>query len=206
MPARRTTPAASTSRERLLETAIELMRGRGFAGVGINDLVHASAAPKGSVYHHFPEGKLQIAREALGLYAQRVDAFVAAALGGAAPPAERVRALFAAFARRAHDGAFVSSCAVGAVGLDLGEDLEPLRPVLAQAFARWADTVARHLDLGEPRRTRAFAGLVLTAIEGAYVRSRVERSRRPFDEAGAWLAELVEQAAAPPGARAGQAR
>ena len=40
-------------------------------------------------------------------------------------------------------------------------------------------------------RRMALAGLVLSAIEGAYVRGRAERSKQPFDEAGAWLAILV---------------
>jgi hypothetical protein len=52
--------------------------------------------------------------------------------------------------------------------------------------------IARHFDLGDPRRTKSFAGLVLTAIEGAYVRCRAERTSRPFREAGAWLAELAD--------------
>ena len=47
----------STSRERMLETAIDLMRGFGLSGAGINDLVRESGAPKGSVYHFFPGGK-----------------------------------------------------------------------------------------------------------------------------------------------------
>jgi len=33
--------------------------------------------------------------------------------------------------------------------------------------------------------------LVLTAIEGAYIRCRAERSSRPFREAGAWLSSLA---------------
>jgi hypothetical protein len=52
--------------------------------------------------------------------------------------------------------------------------------------------IALHVDLGDPRRSRSFAGLVLTAIEGAYIRARAERSGRAFREAGLWLAELVE--------------
>lgn len=179
------------SRERLLEAAIDLLRGFGLSGAGINDLVRASGAPKGSVYHHFPGGKLQIAGEALSVYIGRVEAFIDAALAGRRSNAERVRALFDAFARRVEDADCRRSCAVGTVSLDLGDEADEMRPLLREALDTWARVIAHHVDLGDPRRTRSFAGFVLTAIEGAYVRARAEGSGQAFREAGVWLAQLV---------------
>jgi TetR/AcrR family transcriptional repressor of lmrAB and yxaGH operons len=186
-----TTARGADSRERMLEAAIELMRGFGLAGAGINDLVRDSGAPKGSVYHHFPGGKLQIAREALEVYAQRVEAFIDESMASRRGSADKLRALCDAFARRAEAGAFRRSCAIGTTSLDLGEDVEPLRDTLVQALQAWAGVIAAHVDLGEPRRTRSFAGFVLTVIEGAYVRARAEQSAQAFREAGQWLALCV---------------
>ena len=75
-----TAPHVPGSRDRMLETTIDLLRGWGLAGAGINDIVRESGAPKGSVYHHFPGGKLQLASEALVLYAGRVRVFIGEAL------------------------------------------------------------------------------------------------------------------------------
>lgn len=185
------------SRERMVEAAIELLRGYGLSGAGINDIVRESAAPKGSVYHFFPGGKLQIAAEALAVYGGRVEAFIDTALAGRASQSERVRALFEAFARRAEAGQFLRSCAVGTVGLDLAEDAgdASLQPQLAALLQSWSRVIEHHIDLGDARRTRSFAGLLLTAIEGAYVRARAERSARAFRDAGHWLAQLAERAA-----------
>jgi TetR/AcrR family transcriptional repressor of lmrAB and yxaGH operons len=181
------------SRERMIEATIALMRGSGFSGAGINDIVRESGAPKGSVYHYFPNGKVQIATEALAAYSQRVMVFIDRALAKKRLPSTKVRALFDAFAQRVEEGDYRKSCAVGTVSLDLDADLENLRVVLGAAFADWATLIARHFDLGDVQRTKSFAGLLLTAIEGAYVRCRAERSSRPFKEAGVWLAELVER-------------
>ena len=52
--------------------------------------------------------------------------------------------------------------------------------------------IASHLPLDGPARAKSFAGLLLTAVEGAYVRARAERSNRAFRDAGAWLSKLVE--------------
>ena len=185
-------PASThASRERMLEATVDLLRGWGLSGAGINDIVRESGAPKGSVYHFFPGGKTQIAREALSIYAERVRGLLAETLGGAATPADKVHALFDAFARRVAQAGYRRSCAVGTVGLDLGDDVEAVREVLAAALTDWQAEVARHFDLGSPARTQAFAGVVVTAIEGAYVRCRVERSPQAFREAGDWLAKLV---------------
>ncbi len=185
----------SGSRERMIEATISLLRGSGMAGAGINEIVRASAAPKGSVYHHFPGGKLQIAGEALAVYSRRVMTFIDQALTARRRPGDKLKSLFDAFAKRVEESDFRKSCAVGTVSLDLDEDLEALRGILAAALSDWTALIASHFDFGDVRRTRSFAGLVLTTIEGAYIRSRVERTSRPFREAGAWLAEI---AAAPP--------
>lgn len=180
------------SRERMLEATIALMRGSGLSGAGINEIVRESGAPKGSVYHYFPNGKLQIATEALAIYSVRIMGLIDGALASRRRPADKVKALFDMFARRVEEADFRKSCAVGAVSLDLDDDLEELRRVLAATLDEWAALIARHFDLGDARRTRSFAGLILTAVEGAHIRCRAERSSRPFREAGAWLAGLAE--------------
>jgi TetR/AcrR family transcriptional repressor of lmrAB and yxaGH operons len=183
------------SRERMLEATIALMRGSGLTGAGINEIVRESGAPKGSVYHFFPDGKMQIAAEALTIYSARVMEFIDQTLSGKRESGAKVKALFDAFARRVEEGAFQKSCAFGTVCLDLDAELEELRAVVASAFDDWVELIARHFEFTDARRTKSFAGLVLTAIEGAYVRCRAERTSRPFKEAGAWLAELAESQA-----------
>lgn len=187
------TNTALGSRERMIEATIALMRRSGLSGAGINEIVRESGAPKGSVYHFFPNGKLQIATEALAIYSRRVLDFIDQALARKRLPGDKVKALFDAFAKRVEEGDFGQSCAVGTVSLDLDTDLEELRVVLAAAFSEWAALIARHFDFADTRRTKSFAGLVLTTIEGAYIRCRAERSSRPFKEAGVWLAELAER-------------
>lgn len=181
------------SRDRMLEAAISLMRGSGLTGAGINEIVRVSGAPKGSVYHFFPQGKAQIASEALTVYSKRVMAFIDQALASERQEGAKVSALFRAFARRVEEGDFRQSCAVGTVTLDLDADLQQLQTILGDAFSQWAALIGEHLDLGDAVRTQSFAGLILTSIEGAYVRCRAERSSRAFTEAGEWLAILADQ-------------
>lgn len=199
-----TTALPAPPRQRLLEAAIGLMRRSGLSGAGINEIVRESGAPKGSVYHFFPGGKQQIVLESLAAYAPGIRAVFAQGLARGRTPADRVRALFRGFARRIEANDFCRSCAGGTVTLDLDEGEEAIRRAIAAMFADWIAVIAARLDLGGPRRSRSFAGLVLTAIEGAYVRARAERSSAAFREAGDWLAELA--AASAPTSRSAPSR
>ena len=187
--------AGAGSRERMVEATIALMRGTGLSGAGINEIVRESGAPKGSVYHFFPNGKRQITAEALNTYSPRVHEFIDQALASKRLARDKVKALFDAFARRVEEGDFRQSCPVGTVSLDLDADSESLRLVLAAALSDWVILIARHFAFSDSSRTKSFAGLVMTAIEGAYIRCRAERTSRPFKEAGMWLGELAERGA-----------
>jgi len=187
------TPKGAAAKARMLDATIGLMRRGGLAGTGMNEIVAASGAPKGSVYHFFPDGKRQIAVEALGRYTGRVHASMDEALSRARGPRAKVRALFALVASRLEEADFGASCAVGAVTLDLDEALDGVRPAAEAAFADWRGLIERHMDIPDRKRREAFAGLVLTAIQGGYVRGRAERSVEPFREAARWLGDLAER-------------
>ena len=55
----------STAREQILQTTCTLLDKQGYHGTGLNEIVKESGAPKGSLYHYFPEGKEQIVAEAV---------------------------------------------------------------------------------------------------------------------------------------------
>ena len=176
----------------MIEAAIELMRSYGLSGAGINDVVHLSGAPRGSLYHYFPDGKLQMAGEALAVHGERVAAAIERALSSARVGPQKVKALFEAFARRVEDAGFRKSCPFGCVALDLDDDTEALRSVVVQCFEVWRAVIAAHFpELGE-RAAMEYASLLLTGIEGAYVRARAEHSGEPFRETGRWLARLAK--------------
>ena len=184
--------SATNTRDRMIEAAIVLMRRTGVSGAGINEIVKESGAPKGSMYHFFPGGKREILASALEVYAKRIVAFLEETLARGKTPEAKVKAIFKAFERRIEGFDFRQSCAAGCVSLDLNEDTEAIRLAAKAAFDDYVATIARHFDFGSPRATQSFASLLLTAIEGAYIRSRAERSSKAFAEAAEWLAPLAK--------------
>ena len=51
----------------LLKGARQLLAEKGYAGMELRDVAERGKAPRGSIYHHFPGGKVQLAREAAEL-------------------------------------------------------------------------------------------------------------------------------------------
>src|SRR5262252_2959176 len=60
---------AGDSRDKMIRATITLLSQRGYAGTSFGDVMAASGAPRGSIYHHFPGGKQQLVAEAVARYA-----------------------------------------------------------------------------------------------------------------------------------------
>src|SRR3954453_16265016 len=52
---------ATDSRQRMVRSAALLFREQGYSGTGFRDVIEHSGAPRGSIYHHFPGGKAELA-------------------------------------------------------------------------------------------------------------------------------------------------
>src|SRR5690348_8628683 len=53
------------TRDRLMDATQELIEAGGYSGAGLNQVIAASGAPRGSLYFHFPDGKDQLVGESL---------------------------------------------------------------------------------------------------------------------------------------------
>ncbi|MDY0410572.1 TetR/AcrR family transcriptional regulator [Virgibacillus soli] len=62
-----------TSREKILEAATLLFHLKGYHATGLSQILKVSGAPKGSLYYHFPDGKEQLAIEAIHLSAKTIS-------------------------------------------------------------------------------------------------------------------------------------
>jgi hypothetical protein len=143
-----------------------------------------------------PGGKTQIACEALQDYSATVLAFIDASIVAAQGAPRPVESLFEAFARRFEASAAAAACARRLPSAaDLADDASRCAPRRGRVRG-WIDHLAGGFDfIADPNRARSFAGLVLSCIEGAYLRGRAEARARRFREAGRWLGELAAQAA-----------
>ena len=176
---------SSDTRTRMIEATVEALRRRGVAGTSFTDVLRASGAARGAIYHHFPGGKAQIVAEAAARNGRDVQAFLATLPAGS-PPAV-VEAFLAAVRPVVTESAAGGGCAVAAItvpaGAESGDDA--LRQVAANAFASWAEQLAQRLAAAglAPAEAADLATLLITLLEGAHIMCRATGTVEPFDQA-----------------------
>ncbi|HVY86142.1 MAG TPA: TetR/AcrR family transcriptional regulator [Caulobacterales bacterium] len=169
---------ASSARDDLLTAATELFRARGYEGVGVAELLEASGSPRGSLYFHFPGGKEQIGVEVV----ERAGAAVA---GQFRTLADRditldqfIEHVFRHTAKMVKERGFDASCPIAAIAAETAGQATALRIAVNKQFDAWQAEVARAAQLrGMSEKNAAdFASALITAMEGAFLVSKAQRS------------------------------
>jgi TetR/AcrR family transcriptional regulator, lmrAB and yxaGH operons repressor len=170
------------SRSRMIHAAAELFRRHGYHATAFSDVVRESGAPRGSIYHHFPGGKHELAREAIALAGDEIEEMVEQAAAKAGDPGSLVRALAETVANSLESSAYQHGCAIATMVLELAPRDEQLAAEFDRVFARWrAALTGRFEPWGiPPDRAETLADLVIATLEGALVLSRAARSTQPF--------------------------
>jgi TetR/AcrR family transcriptional repressor of lmrAB and yxaGH operons len=178
------------SKTRIIRATLDLLSQSGLSGVGINQVVAASAAPRGSIYHFFPGGKLELGIVALKEAEQREGQWFRGIFHQREPIAKKVELLFAEAAKLLEASEFMKGCPVAAVVLDLDRDSERLRAVCCATFMTWKNIIAAGLDEVPEAERPEVTELVLATLEGALILSRAEATRAPLMRAGRILGEI----------------
>jgi AcrR family transcriptional regulator len=185
-------PRQSDARTRMIQSAALLFRERGIEGTAFADVLEHSGAPRGSVYHHCPGGKLQLAEEATRYAGDFIAAGLAAALEQSDPLAA-LDAFATTWIAIVEDSGFEAGCPIVAAALE-GAHAPGARKAAGDAFAKWqdvlAEAIARHGT--PPDRARSLATLIIASIEGAVVLARAQETTEPLQRVAAELRALVE--------------
>ncbi len=184
-------PARRDGRERLLNGARKLLAEKGYAGMELRDVAERGKAPRGSIYHHFPGGKSQLAAEAAELEGTEIKALIESSLEQRGL-AETLTMFGEIFRRRVKDRPEHLGCPVAAAALARPED-PALAAAATKAFQSWEAPIAAALrDEGVgAAEAEAFAGLVVSTIEGALIRARAAADQAPLDSAVAGLQQAL---------------
>jgi AcrR family transcriptional regulator len=170
-------------RERLIGTAVDLLRRRGLSSTSIRELAKHANAPLGSTYHYFPAGKPQLISEAVTQSGRHVSGLLNKAL--AEGPVAGLEAFLTNWRSILRDSEFKAGCPVIAVAADdssgEGEGL-PLAAA-AEALREWERLISQGLaeaGMEEPEAS-AMATFIIASVEGAILLCRAVRSITPFD-------------------------
>ncbi|MFC4855349.1 TetR/AcrR family transcriptional regulator [Actinophytocola glycyrrhizae] len=186
-----------TPRERMVYSAVQLVRAHGATGTGVRDVVEHAQAPRGSFQHYFPGGKDQLVGEAVlwaaDFAADRARAYRATARKPtpAGLFAHMARQWKQEFTRRG----FLRGCPLMAAAADLVGAGSPVSGQLRDAIERWEAAVAGELVAMDvpARRAKRLATLMVSTLEGAIMSARLRGDLGPLTTVVAELAPLLDR-------------
>ncbi|MEV0321136.1 TetR/AcrR family transcriptional regulator [Streptomyces sp. NPDC050658] len=179
--------------ERLIESTRELLWERGYVGTSPKAVQQHSGAGQGSMYHHFPGGKPDLALTAIRRTAEEMRAAAEAALGGTGSAYERIEA----YLLRERD--VLRGCPIGRLTMDpdvIADDRlrEPVTQTLDWLRERIAGIVQEGVERGEFAASldpRAIAATVVATVQGGYVLARASGSPDAFEAGVRGLLSLL---------------
>lgn len=165
-----------TTRNRLIQTSALLFRQKGYNGVAVAEILSAAGAPKGSLYHHFPNGKADLARAAAEWSSEGMIHIIDDAFADKTTWNDGVGHLLAKLAKLFDILEHRESCPIKAMLFD-GPENEAFREVSDNIFRRWHDRLSTHAiaqGMSEADAKDA-AEMLLIAIEGGWTLARARR-------------------------------
>ncbi len=191
------TAPGERTKQRMVRGAAELLRQRGYTGTGFREVIELTGAPRGSIYHHFPGGKSQLAGEAVDHVGALARDVIAAPLADA-DPIGALRGFVELWRADFERSGYRAGCPIAAVAVENHDEAPELLDAAARAFDNWRSAFSDCLRAaGVPTaRAQRLANLVVSAVEGAIVLSRAERDPAPLLDVAAELETSIEIALA----------
>lgn len=187
-------PRNQKHRQPIVDAAVTLFRRQGYASTGLNDIVEKCGAPKGSLYYYFPDGKCSIAVAAVEEAGLRVAKTLHDLTETQETTGDVLKAYAALLTGWMKKSGFRDGCPITTVLLELA----PQERAIAQA-GRKAYTDQIHVfcekliaDGYTPDRAKRLARLCVSAMQGALVQARVQKSGEPLEGVAEELATYLD--------------
>ena len=179
------------SRASMVRGAASLIRTRGVNATSFSDVLAESGAPRGSIYHHFPEGKEQLAGDAIRWTSERVLAHQRACR--ATTPAGVLDCFIDMWRQVVLASGGTAGCVVAGVAIDTVAGDRDMIDLVRATFRSWVDLLSAQLvAVGIPgRRASRVAVAVVAGMEGALILCRAEGNSRPLETVAAELKRLL---------------
>lgn len=169
-------------RDRLVHSAITLLRSRGADGFGVTELLDDSRVARRSMYQHFPSGKaelLETAATQAGRYiGGQLDALLAES-----PPIEALAVWVESWKQALIESDYRLGCPLAAAA-QAAQEYPAAGAAAARAFTGFTESISAALIASGVRDAdaRSTARVLVSAVEGAIITSRSLRTVAPLDD------------------------
>lgn len=178
-----------SNKEKILSQGLEVMHQQGFLGASVRDIVQAAGVPQGSFTNHFAS-KEAFALEILNIYFTRTTKVLEETLrNNALLPLARLRLYYDTIIHKIRECGMEKGCFIGNFSVEASEHSDLIRNRLVEIFGTVQQALIQCLkaavqagEIPAPVDVEALAGFMVSAMQGAILRAKVERSLRPLEQ------------------------
>jgi len=162
----------------LIRSLLSIFREYGYEGASLSKISERTGLGKASLYHHFPNGKQQMAQDVLSYLEQWREDHIFIHLQSNASPIERLEALTYSLKQVYENGHVACILAV----LTLSEAHQTFLPQIQPVFTRLIESISAVLQDAGISEEQAFerAQDTVIRIQGSLILSRALQSPKPF--------------------------
>jgi TetR/AcrR family transcriptional regulator, transcriptional repressor for nem operon len=184
----RTGDRPDSVRDRIIASAAELFHNNGYNVTGIDQILKAAGATKGSFHHHFGSKKeiaLAVIKE---IVAPKFNRRMIDPVAGASKPLAAIRQVIRNLRTQGSTDDLLTGCPINNLASELALQDRQIQSSLSALFDRWQDEWAKALR-SQPdlevltgfKSARQLALYIVAAIEGAQAMAKAQQSREPLD-------------------------
>ncbi|KYG34136.1 TetR/AcrR family transcriptional regulator [Alkalihalobacillus trypoxylicola] len=183
------------SKTNILAAAARLFHLQGYHATGLNQILKESGAPKGSLYYYFPNGKEQLATEAIEQMSERIYVEIKNSLNNFPTLKEGIQFYIEKLAQKFDKIDELESMPIGLLASETSLISEPLRNTCLRSYQKWEDLyyqklIENHFDSKDASHISV---MITCLIEGAITRSLVSHNGNPLREVRISLNKLIEE-------------
>jgi len=184
----------SSTRERLVHCATQLFQQRGYHAIGLNEILSLAVCPKGSLYHHFPKGKSELATSCLQQISNHVTDYLRY-LFTQKNVAKSCKACCANIAKWGEAQDWEQGSLMLAFTQEIGPGEAALEAELCQTYQTICSVISQQLieDGVTSKKSTELAWLIVSSIEGALSLCRATKSKQSLLVVGANLEQQLSQ-------------
>jgi TetR/AcrR family transcriptional repressor of lmrAB and yxaGH operons len=188
-------PRPDRSRAALVDSAAVLFRRQGYAATGVNQILDTADVKAGSMYHHFPNGKQELAAAVVDSVGAGIERRLREFLDSGLPVTDIVDGwidlMASGLSADQRDG-----CPIEPIATESVNASPQVRDASARAFGGWGQAVTDRLRFdGWPELEAEQTALaVIALIEGALILSRILGNADPLNAAKAAARTLLSSA------------
>jgi len=170
------------TKEKLLKAALFLFQSEGYHAVGVTAILEKAGVPKGSLYHHYPGGKAELAAAVIRRLERSIAQSFESAAGKRIPARKLVDRLYTDTAQWVQGNGYAQGALLSVMAQEVVPRDAALTACLEEAFRATIHSLATALVEGGVDETDAqdLAGTILATLNGAVAQARAMQAPTPI--------------------------